>query len=295
LSIWSRQDFPFSGAVGTDVTIGKAYPAIIFNANGDAGIEEYQEIREINGDLWFLNNAAYNTTTLMYSQVNPALPSYGFIMGGNGSSGNVVDYYMPAGSAPWTSWTLFRWAFYGTGVSSANLSMTGSIGATGSISAGTGTLGPLSAGDLGASRSAITGQTVFGSVASGGTLDYGLTITGQFTFSSQVNATTSNTSSGSGVLPPLYKQTGSFVATPVNGVPTDGGGVAHTIYGATFTAPSTAVTTVDFGAAYAFTDFMAIVQDNTANTTFAGTVATTHSFTFTPVSGHVYRWYVVGY
>jgi hypothetical protein len=70
-----------------DVVINEAFPGVVFEPTEPNG--QYQEIREVSGDLWLVTNAQFNTNTLTFQQnspCNPADPAYAWRLMANGNS-----------------------------------------------------------------------------------------------------------------------------------------------------------------------------------------------------------------
>jgi hypothetical protein len=81
-----------------DIVISEAFPGIQFIPTEPNG--QYQEIREVSGDLWLVTNAQFNTNTLTFQQntpCNPADPAYAWRLMANGNS---IRYSAIATTAP---------------------------------------------------------------------------------------------------------------------------------------------------------------------------------------------------
>jgi hypothetical protein len=81
-----------------DVVISEAFPGVVFEPTEPNG--QYQEIREVSGDLWLVTNAQFNTNTLTFQQnspCNPADPAYAWRLMANGNS---IRYSAVATTAP---------------------------------------------------------------------------------------------------------------------------------------------------------------------------------------------------
>lgn len=69
-----------------DIVINETFPGIIFDPREPGGV--YSVIREVDGCLWFVNNADFNPNTLRWTQedpTNPALPAYALELCANGT------------------------------------------------------------------------------------------------------------------------------------------------------------------------------------------------------------------
>ncbi|MDE2097417.1 MAG: hypothetical protein KGL39_09250 [Patescibacteria group bacterium] len=94
--------FPFQQGAGTaipsiiywDLIIEEEYPGISMLPTLPSGA--YQEIREVNGALWWVTNAMWNPTTAQWEQDSPAdasTPAYALEQGADGS---FTRYVAPA-------------------------------------------------------------------------------------------------------------------------------------------------------------------------------------------------------
>jgi hypothetical protein len=93
------QNFPY------DVVINDAYPGIQFIPTEPNG--EYQEIREVSGNLWLVTNAMWNANLLQWDQESPqntGLPAYALELGADGS---MTRWESPPTNIPFTpiTWT----------------------------------------------------------------------------------------------------------------------------------------------------------------------------------------------
>lgn len=89
-----------------DIIINEAYPGIIFDPTEPGGV--YSVIREVDGCLWFVNNADFDMTLLEWTQedpTNPALPAYALELCADGTFNR---YFGAATTVPGTpvSWQL---------------------------------------------------------------------------------------------------------------------------------------------------------------------------------------------
>ena len=162
----SQAFFPFGGGVSnTDAIIQKSFPGLEFNPSETGG--EYQEVREIDGALYFAQNAQYNTAaglaptaTNAWYQVNPLLASYVWVQNAG-------------------VWTIYKAAAtLGSGLTPITLS-TISFQAAGAVVAGAATAYTgYTAGDLVASRNVNTGALWLGGSTSTVLLDYNASAAG---------------------------------------------------------------------------------------------------------------------
>lgn len=100
----SQVFYPFGPGVPASQNgiIQKSYPAVEFNPTEVGG--EYQEIREINGDLWIVTNAQYNETLALtplaagaWGQVLTSAPSFAMVLK---ASGTITRYTAAAIGGP---------------------------------------------------------------------------------------------------------------------------------------------------------------------------------------------------
>ena len=162
----SQAFFPFGGGVSNiDAIIQKSFPGLEFNPSETGG--EYQEIREIDGALYFAQNAQYNTAaglaptaTNAWYQVNPLLASYVWVQNAG-------------------VWTVYKAAAtLGSGLTPITLS-TISFQAAGAVVAGAATAYTgYTAGDLVASRNVNTGVLWLGGSTSTALFDYNASAAG---------------------------------------------------------------------------------------------------------------------
>lgn len=97
------QTFPFGAAPGTpsmpityDIVIDKNFPRVAFVPTEPGGI--YQEIVEVNGDLWFVTNATWDVNKLGFYQeigtlvnCNPSQPAFAWCQ--RGLTGDAIRFY----------------------------------------------------------------------------------------------------------------------------------------------------------------------------------------------------------
>ncbi len=68
-----------------DILVNETYPGVIFDPTEPSGV--YSVIREVNGCLWFVNNADWDPNTLQWTQESPTnanLPAYALELCANG-------------------------------------------------------------------------------------------------------------------------------------------------------------------------------------------------------------------
>jgi hypothetical protein len=85
-------------AFAYDVVISEPFPGVVFE--GTEPNQQYQEIREVSGDLWLVTNAQFNLPTLTFQQnspCNPADPAYALRLRANG---DMIRYSAVATTAP---------------------------------------------------------------------------------------------------------------------------------------------------------------------------------------------------
>jgi hypothetical protein len=150
-------------------------------------------MREVNGDFWVLTNCDLNKTSQLWTQTNPALPSYGARFVGGASGGAIIRYQQIAGAVPWGLTALggapAGWS-QSAQITEQAFQNPGNLLTTGSLVAGSATAVAPVSGDVAASRSATTGAVSIGGSGSNALIDYGVTTASVVTSSTQLNVPT---------------------------------------------------------------------------------------------------------